>query len=164
MHSLTLSLAATSKGFSDKTITAVKLFDALGNNKPLEEVPGIGWIDLSGKFQTTPRPPQIDDLDSLPWYPYELFPMEYYRLVRFNEVDATDFCMPMMSARGCAFKCTFCYRMDPGYRKRDPELLLDEVEFLYKNYKINRISFQDDLLMSSVQHTEEVCRSFIKRK
>jgi anaerobic magnesium-protoporphyrin IX monomethyl ester cyclase len=145
-------------------ITAVKLFDALDNHKPLEEVPGIGWIDASGEFNVTPRPPQVEDLDSLPWAPYELFPMEYYRLLRINEVMATDFAMPMMSARGCTFKCTFCYRMDPGYRKRNPELLLDEVEYLFKEYDINYVVFEDDLLMSSVQHTEEVCRSFIKRK
>ena len=145
-------------------ITAVKLFDALANHKSLDTVPGIGFIDISGKFIETPRPPQVEDLDSLPWYPYELFPMEYYRLVRFPEMGATEFAMPMMSARGCPFKCTFCYRMDPGYRKRDSELLLDEVEFLNKEYGIGYISFQDDLLMSSVSHTEEVCREFLKRK
>ena len=74
-----------------------------------------------------------------------------------------DFCFPMMSARGCSFKCTFCYRMDPGYRKRDAKILLDEIEMLYKDYGINYIAFQDDLLMSSVSHTEEVCKEFLKR-
>ena len=67
-----------------------------------------------------------------------------------------------MSARGCSFKCTFCYRMDPGYRVRSPKNLLDEVEMLYNKYGINYISFQDDLLMSSVKHTEDVCREFLK--
>ena len=58
-----------------------------------------------------------------------------------------------MSARGCSFKCTFCYRMDPGYRMRTPVKLLDEIEFLYKEYGINYIAFQDDLLMSSVEQS-----------
>ena len=52
--------------------------------------------------------------------------------------------------------------MDPGYRMRTPENLLDEVEMLYKNYGINFISFQDDLLVSSVEHTEAVCLAFLK--
>ena len=69
-----------------------------------------------------------------------------------------------MSARGCTFKCTFCYRMDTGYRARDPIDLLDEVEYLHKEFGINYVSFQDDLLMSSVEHTENVCREFKKRK
>ena len=46
---------------------------------------------------------------------------------------------------------------------RTPENLLDEVEMLYKNYGINFMSFQDDLLMSSVEHTEAVCLAFLKR-
>ena len=141
-------------------ITAVKLLDALENKKPLESVPGIAWKDISGKFHQTPRAPQID-LDSVPWYPYHLFPMNYYRLLQLPRSEGTDFCMPMMSARGCTFKCTFCYRMDPDYRKRDPKALLDEIEFLNKEYGINRITFQDDLLMSSVEHTVEVCNEFI---
>tara|TARA_B100001063_G_C16765846_1_gene558587 strand:- start:2082 stop:3164 length:1083 start_codon:yes stop_codon:yes gene_type:complete len=53
--------------------------------------------------------------------------------------------------------------MDPGYRKRDPEELLDEVEMLHKTYGITRFSFQDDLLMASVEHTENVCKAMLKR-
>ena len=52
--------------------------------------------------------------------------------------------------------------MDPGYRKRKPGPLLDEVEMLYKDYGINYVTFQDDLLMSSVKHTEDVCLEFLK--
>ena len=63
--------------------------------------------------------------------PYELFPMEHYRMMRVPKCELTDFCFPLMSARGCSFKCTFCYRMDPGYRKSDPEELMDEVELLH---------------------------------
>jgi len=53
--------------------------------------------------------------------------------------------------------------MDPGYRKRDPKELLDEVEKLHKDYGITRITFMDDLLMSSVEHTEEVCKEMLRR-
>ena len=102
----------------------------------------------------------IDDLDSIAWPAYHLFPMEYYRLMKVENQLDTEFSIPMMSARGCTFKCTFCYRMDPGFRSRSGEELLSEVEFLYKTYNITRFSFMDDLLMSSVEHTEEVCDAF----
>ena len=42
----------------------------------------------------------IHDLDTLPQIPYELFPMNYYRLMRFPKVKPTDFVFPLMSARG----------------------------------------------------------------
>jgi len=139
-----------------------KLMAAIENKTPLKNVPGIAWLE-NGKLQQTPRAPLISNLDSLPMIPYELFPMENYRLLRLAKCSLTDFCFPLMSARGCTFKCTFCYRMDPGYRMRDPEHLLDEIEMLYRNYGIKRFSFQDDLLMASVEHTENVCKAMLKR-
>lgn len=139
-----------------------KLMDAVENKKSLKYVPGVAWLE-EGKLKQTPRAPLIEDLDSLPPIPYDLFPMEYYRLMRLPKIKATDFAFPLMSARGCSFKCTFCYRMDTGYRMRSPKDLLDEVELLHRDYGITYISFQDDLLMSSVSHTEEVCKEFLKR-
>ena len=143
-------------------ITISKLMDALENKKSLVNVPGVAWLE-NGALKQTPRAPIISDLDSLPLPPYELFPMELYRMMRMPNSKSTDFVIPMMSARGCSFKCTFCYRMDPGYRKRDPKALLDEIEMLHKKYGATYIAFQDDLLMSSVAHTEEVCKEFLKR-
>ncbi len=143
-------------------ITISKLMEAIENKTPLTNVPGVAWLE-DGKLKQTPRAPLIQDLDSLPTPPYELFPMHYYRMLRLPKLKVTDFAFPMMSARGCSFKCTFCYRMDTGYRMRSPENLLDEAEMLYKDYRINYICFQDDLLMSSVVHTEEVCKEFLKR-
>ena len=155
-------------------ITICKLMEALeeqkkktGSYKPgpwLQDVPGTSWLEgKEKKLKKTLRAPLVHDLDSLPMIPYELFPMDYYRMMRFPKVKNTDFVFPLMSARGCSFKCTFCYRMDPGYRVRSPENLLDEVELLHKKYGITYIAFQDDLLMSSVKHTEDVCKEFLKR-
>jgi radical SAM superfamily enzyme YgiQ (UPF0313 family) len=143
-------------------VTISKLMDAIEDKTPLKNVPGIAWLE-NGKLQQTPRASLVHDLDSLPPVPYEKFPMHYYRMLRMPKVKSTDFCFPMMSARGCSFKCTFCYRMDSGYRVRTPAALLDEIELLHKDYGITYIAFQDDLLMSSVEHTEAVCLEFLKR-
>ena len=143
-------------------ITISKLMEASDNKKSMETVPGVAWLE-NGKLRTTPRAPLIHNLDNLPPIPYEKFPMHYYRMLRLPKVKPTEFAFPLMSARGCSFKCTFCYRMDPGYRIRTPEPLLDEIEKLYKDYGITYIGFQDDLLMSSVEHTEAVCLEFLKR-
>ena len=144
-------------------VTISELMKALDNKETLEKVPGVAWLDSNGKLKYNPRAPLVHDLDSLPMTPYHKFPMHYYRMLRMPKVKATDFVFPMMSARGCSFKCTFCYRMDPGYRMRSPESLLDEIEMLHKDYGITYIAFQDDLLMSSVAHTEAVCKEFLKR-
>ena len=143
-------------------ITVSKLVSAFENNEPLTGVPGVAWLE-NNKLKQTPRAPLVQDLDSLPLPPYELFPMEIYRLQRMPNTKSTDFVIPLMSARGCSFECTLCYRMDTGYRMRTPKALLDEIEMLHKDYGATYISFQDDLLMSSVAHTEAVCKEFLKR-
>jgi len=143
-------------------ITVSKLINAFENNEPLTGVPGVAWLE-NNKLKKNPRAPLIQDLDSLPLPPYELFPMDIYRMQRMPNTKNTDFVIPLMSARGCSFKCTFCYRMDTGYRMRSPKDLLDEIEMLHKDYGATYISFQDDLLMSSVAHTEAVCKEFLER-
>ena len=67
------------KGEGEITIT--KLMDAIENKKPLKNVPGIAWLE-NGKLQETPRAPLVSNLDSLPMIPYELFPMDTYKLLR----------------------------------------------------------------------------------
>jgi len=142
-------------------ITIIEMINAFSNNKPLSSVLGIAYMD-GNEFKLNPRRPLVEDLESLPRIPYELFPMEYYRLNGSLGSGPTDFAMPLMSGRGCTFRCTFCYRIDTGYRARNPKSLADEIEHLYREYNINFISFQDDLLMTSVSATEAICQELIK--
>jgi phosphopantetheine adenylyltransferase len=41
---------------------------------------------------------------------------------------------------------------------------MDEIEYLHKEFGITYFSFEDDLLMTSVEHTEQVCQVFAKRR
>lgn len=142
--------------------TVVELMTALENRLPLKDIQGLAWRDGS-EIRTNPRRALVLDMASIPWPAYDLFPMHYYRLVRWPHMASTDFSLDVLSGRGCTFKCTFCYRMDTGFRPRPDEDTLNEVEYLQKTYGINYISFSDELLMSSVQRTVEFCESIIRR-
>ncbi|HAH05403.1 MAG TPA: B12-binding domain-containing radical SAM protein [Elusimicrobia bacterium] len=143
--------------------TAVELFKALSRGSSLRSIKGIAYRD-GETLRVNPRRPLIQDIDSIPWPAYSLFPMEYYRLLRIPRMAPSDFSMTLLSGRGCTFQCNFCYRMDKGLRPRDPERIADEIEFLQKQHQINFITFSDELLMSSEQRTVEVCRTFLRRK
>jgi anaerobic magnesium-protoporphyrin IX monomethyl ester cyclase len=67
-----------------------------------------------------------------------------------------------VSGRGCTFKCNFCYRMDPGFRPRSAEGIVEEIKLLQRDYQISYVEFTDDLLMSSVERTVHLCDAFIK--
>lgn len=102
------------------------------------------------------------------WPAYERFPIEIYRLHRFPNSDPNEFTMPILSARGCPFKCSFCYRMTPGYFQRDVEDVMKELAYLHYDYGINQFQFADELLMSShdraIEFSEAIMRLPFKIK
>jgi radical SAM superfamily enzyme YgiQ (UPF0313 family) len=140
--------------------TVLELLETLGNPKQLAEVRGIAWRDGENTV-VNERRPLIADLDTLPFPAYDLFPMEYYRLLRMPHAQNSDFVMPLLSGRGCTFQCNFCYRLDEGFRPRSSESIVEEVRYLQHNYGITYIAFSDELLMSSAKRTAELCEAFL---
>ena len=109
-----------------------------------------------------PRRPLVPEIDRLPWPAYDLFPLEYYRLLRMPHCNNADFVLPVLSGRGCTFKCTFCYRMDEGFRPRSNQSIIEEIRFLQKDYGLTYAAFSDELLMSSAERTVSLCEDFIR--
>ena len=148
-------------------ITIIELLNALKNKKKFHQIKGIAFKDKdseNNKVIINERRPLIEDVDSITFPAYELFPMEYYRLLRAPNCSKADFVIPMLSGRGCTFKCNFCYRMDKGFRPRSSEHIIEEIRFLKANYGITYIDFSDELFMSSYNRTIELCNDFIKHK
>lgn len=143
--------------------TIIELLATIANHKPLSNVKGIAYREKD-EVIVNDRRPLIPDIDSIPFPAYELFPMEYYRLLRMPHATNSDFVMSMLSGRGCTFKCNFCYRMDKGFRHRSNGAIIEEIKFLKGKYGATYIAFADELLMSSIQRTESLCEDFIKER
>jgi radical SAM superfamily enzyme YgiQ (UPF0313 family) len=144
-------------------VTMLELLAALQNKTGLQGVNGIAYIENGNFVKTAPRE-LIQDIDSIPFPAWDLFPMDHYALLRLPNIKNSERCMPVLSGRGCTFTCNFCYRMDKGFRPRSPESIIEEIQILKKDYAISYIAFSDELLMSSVQRTTELCEAFIKAK
>jgi len=142
-------------------VTVVELIDAVANHKPLSRVKGIAYWEFEDVVVNEERQ-LINDVDTIPLPAYSLFPINYYRLIRMPGASKTDFVLPVLSGRGCTFECTFCYRMDEGFRQRSNESVIGEVSFLKKDYGITYICFSDELLMSSKRRTISLCEAFLK--
>lgn len=141
--------------------TILELLNAIANHKPLLKVKGIAYRDHDNIY-VNERRSLIQDIDSIAWPAYELFPIEYYRLARYPRANSTDYCLGMLSGRGCVFECNFCYRMDKGFRGRSNEAIIEEISYLKQTFRINYIYFFDELLMSSVERSESFSRALIK--
>ncbi len=143
--------------------TIVDLINALESKQILKNVLGIAYRD-GKEIVINKRRPLIKDIDSIPFPAYELFPVHIYRLLRMPNCSVTDFVMPILSGRGCVFKCNFCYRMDKGFRQRSNESIMEEILLLKADYDISYVYFNDELLMSSIERTVALCEALIKKK
>ena len=144
--------------------TIIDLTEALAKKQSLYGVKGIAFTD-GDKVIINERRPLIQDIDKDVLLPaYDLFPIDYYKLIRMPHAANNDFVLPVLSGRGCTFECSFCYRMDKGFRPRSNESIIEEIKFLKRNYGITYIIFSDELLMSSVTRTVSLCDDFIKAK
>lgn len=142
-------------------VTTRELLHALANKQSLSGILGIAYRD-GDRVVVTGERPLIQDLDTIQMPAYHLFPIEFYRMTREARTAPTEFFLPVITARGCTFKCTFCYRMDKGLRVRSDESIIDELLFLQKEYRINYFSFQDELLVSSEERAINFSNAIVR--
>jgi anaerobic magnesium-protoporphyrin IX monomethyl ester cyclase len=144
-------------------VTIVELLEAFEKKRELSSVDGIAYME-DDKLVKTPTRTLIQDVDSIALPAWDLFPMEHYVLTRIPNIGSSDRCLPMLSGRGCIFRCNFCYRMDKGFRPRSAKSIIEEIKILKEKYNVNCIDFSDELLMSSVARTRELCNAIIDAK
>lgn len=142
-------------------VTTVALCEALASGSDLSAVRGIAYMDGGQCIQTEPRE-LIADVDSIAFPAWDLFPMDYYTLLRMPHITNRDRCAVVLSARGCPYTCNFCYRMDKGVRVRSPESVVEEIRQLQQDYTITYVAFSDELTMVSPGRTMSLCEAFIK--
>lgn len=145
--------------------TIIELLDAIENKRDLSNVNGIAFKNGEEVTITAPRY-RIDDLDSIPFPAWDLFPMEVY--VGKMATDKLDQLkgkgMIVTAGRGCPYRCTYCYHVF-GYqsRMRSVENVLAEIEELKKRYGVKIIYFVDDLFMINKEWTNNFCDELLKR-
>ena len=106
----------------------------------------------------------ISDLDSLPfpeWHSRDLEQYNYYPLLKNRPL------ISVQGSRGCAYDCTYCPYMvtqTPEWRKRSPKNIVDEIEFLIKEFGIKSIVFRDPMFTMDMNRIKDLCNEIIDRK
>lgn len=134
------------RGEAESTIA--KLIEAIRENQPLAEVPGLVYRASNGSIMRTGDQPRIRELDAIPFPAYHRLHMPHY--------DA----LGVISSRGCPYRCTFCsvapvWNHRTTYRSHDN--ILEEIRLLYKNYGVDLILFQDEFFYSSEAKMLDFC-------
>jgi len=154
-------------------VTIVDLLTNINNGESLALVQGI-WYKENGKIFKTPDRPVINNIDEIPFPNWDLFEIERYLeksklnipVSERNPIPVEDMlAMPVTTARGCPFKCTFCYHafQEKKYRHRSPENICAEIELWKNKYGANFINFWDELSFYYYKTTEQFADLMIEK-
>lgn len=147
-------------------LTIVELIRALEDGGDVSNIPGIAY-KKDGTYIRTAERPVIRNLDTLT-QEYDLIDLERY----FNFQCSMDFFpvfrdrrfIPLMTSRGCPFKCTYCHDIfDKSIQYRSPEVVVDEMEYLLKTYGIREFHIVDDVFNVNMKRAKIVLDAIIKR-
>ena len=149
-------------------ISAYEAVDALRLEKDLKTVNGIAFRNSEQKIIIN-EPRKVGNINDFPIINWDFFDVERYLKKPTVNVDRGQKreemrALPVITARGCAFKCTFCHYVfwnDP-YRNRKPKSILEEIKFLQKKYNVGYIEFWDDLSFASAHQVEKLCNEIIE--
>ena len=137
-------------GEAEETIVDLFNYKIKANPFLLKSIKGIvyrGWMNQI--IYTEPRKP-VQDLDSIPFPAWDLFPMDIYsNALHLWGQDPDDKALTMITSRGCTNRCSFCYRMEKGIRLRSIDNIISEMKILRDKYGITGYFLNDELFVAS---------------
>ncbi len=129
--------------------TLVQLIKAQKHHQSIHHIPGLYYRDTNGVIKGNADQLPESDLGSLPFPAWHLFPKtEVY---------------PVMTARGCPFKCVFCsHNMSYVVKSRRTEEVLAEIKWLAKEHGAKVISFEDETFGLLPKRTNRLLNELIR--
>ena len=141
-------------------ITSAEIVKKIIQGEDWFNEPGIAYKTSSGKIKINEKRKSLKKLDEFPMIDWQHFETEKYFKKSYAGAHAINDgevrVMPVVTARGCAFKCTFCHYVfwnDP-YRYRSPENIVSEIQRNISQFNANYITFWDDLSFASLPQAE----------
>ncbi|MFD9433567.1 B12-binding domain-containing radical SAM protein [Streptomyces sp. NPDC060002] len=127
--------------FGEGELTVVGIMDRLTAGTDWRQTPGLFYRD--GDRVRSSGMPVLPDLGNLVWPARDV--LEYHKAAGIATPVASTF-----TSRGCHAKCTFCYAprqpgvVDGFWRMRPPADVVDEIEYLQREFGTRFIWFNDD--------------------
>ena len=119
------------------------------NEKSINNVKSIGYIDKSGEPCFTEERTLIKNIDELPFPNREGININDYQNAwkRKHNQDAVS----VSTMRGCPYTCKWCSRAVYGltYRRRSPENVVEELKLIKNKYNPDSLWFVDDVFTVS---------------
>jgi len=145
-------------GEADTSFTT--LLDRWSNGSGGPPPPGV-WLKENGGVARGENPPMPEDLDSIPFPAKDLF---------YDRAPALERHYMIMSARGCPYSCTYCYKslsvmLPPGtkpVRRRSVNNVIEELKPVAKHGIAEMIVFRDDVFTLQKKWLEEFTARYVR--
>jgi len=127
----------------------------------LSEILGISYLEGDTPVHTSSRP--YLDVNDLPFPSWRHIDPRWYR-----DAGKRFPFLTLISGRGCFGKCTFCRDVPlmegKKLRMRDPELVVDEIEYNFSLFPyLREVMFETDTFTASPPHVQGVCEEILSR-
>ncbi len=113
----------------------------------------IDAIRLISESTQCPIPQSALRIDLLPYPAFDLYPQLEYVCIK--------------TSKGCPFHCTYCASpiLSGEFNRRDPNDVVEEIEYWNAQYPVNNIAFYDDaLLIEPYKYFVPMMREIIKKE
>ncbi|SPQ00019.1 conserved hypothetical protein [Candidatus Sulfobium mesophilum] len=141
------------RGEGEETLR--ELVSLILQGKAYHGINGISYAK-DGAYMHNQDRMMIQNLDTIPPFPYHLFQKDLDRYPNFSGI---------FGSRGCPYKCTFCSsRSISGrkYRHHSVGRVIEEMKTLVRTYGQTSIFLMDDNIAVNKRHFKELCDSIIR--
>jgi radical SAM superfamily enzyme YgiQ (UPF0313 family) len=151
--------------FGEGEVTMEELLEAFRSSgiASCSRISGIAYLDSDGNMlQTSPRV-QISNLDNQPWPARQAININRYIQIWRDAHGKGS--VNFITARGCPYKCRWCSHQVFGqtHRRRNPLLVVDEVEWLLNSYAPDMVWVSDDVFTINHTWVREYAREMRRR-
>ena len=136
-----------------------KLVHAIYENDDLSDIPSIIYR-RSGEIVKSASREIIERLDDIPFPAYEIFNMEKYIQENYHSTPGRR-TIDFICSRGCPYRCSYCVnsKNPTKARYRRSENILQEIQYLKRQYNINDFSFSDEIFTINKRKALEICEA-----
>jgi magnesium-protoporphyrin IX monomethyl ester (oxidative) cyclase len=150
-------------------LTIVEVLQRLQEGADLRGVQGVIHRYQGTVIREPPRP-FIENLDDIPFPAWDLMERDV-ELARLAHVDNRFLMRPpagfLLTSRGCPMECSFCsvkLTWSRHWRARSAKNVVDEMEWLQKQYGYREFHFVDDNSSVSRSRMHAICDDILARK